>query len=75
MQSGLFGRQFSMTKATISDSVRVYLLKKVVKQTDPNDTRKLFFHLQRKEKIIKKASLFASSIEQPIEQLTEEQKQ
>ena len=73
---GYLADEFSMTKATISDSVRVLLTKElVVKQTDPNDTRSYSLSLTEEgKKIIKKASLFASSIEQPIEQLTEEQK-
>ena len=68
--------EFNMTKATISDSVRVLLSKKlVVKETDPMDTRSYTLLLTPKGKqIADKASFFASSIEKPIGKLTEEQK-
>ncbi len=68
--------EFNMTKATISDSVRVLLLKElVIKETDPMDTRSYILLLTPKGKqIADKASFFASSIEKPIEKLTEEQK-
>jgi len=69
--------EFNMTKATISDSVRVLLGKNLVaKDTDPTDSRSYFLSLTAEgEKIAKKSSFFASSIEQPIEKWTEEQKQ
>ena len=73
---GYLADEFNMTKATISDSVKVLLSKELVtKETDPIDTRSfsLLFTNEGK-KIAKKASLFASSIEQPIEKLTQEQK-
>lgn len=68
--------EFNMTKATISDSVRVLLAKALVtKETDSDDTRSYTLSLTEEgNKIAKKASLFASSIEQPIEKLTREQK-
>jgi DNA-binding MarR family transcriptional regulator len=64
--------EFNMTKATISDSVKVLLSKELVtKETDPIDTRSFSLSLTNEgKKIAKKASLFASSIEQPIEKLT-----
>jgi len=73
---GYLADEFNMTKATISDSVRVLLAKELVtKATDPIDTRSYSLTLTEEgKKIAKKASFFASSIEQPIEQLTEEQK-
>ena len=73
---GYLADEFNMTKATISDSVRVLLTKELVnKETDPIDTRSYTLSLTEEGKeIAKKASFFASSIEQPIEQLTEEQK-
>ena len=73
---GYLANEFNMTKATISDSVKVLLAKDLVtKKTDPTDTRShsLFLTAEGK-KIAKKASFFASSIEQPLEKLTEEQK-
>ncbi|MBO6524121.1 MAG: winged helix-turn-helix transcriptional regulator [Balneolaceae bacterium] len=73
---GYLADEFNMTKATISDSIRVLLAKELVtKKTDPIDTRSFSLLLTDKgKKIAKKASFFASSIEQPIEKLTEEQK-
>ncbi len=69
--------EFNMTKATISDSVKVLLSKKLVsKIPDSNDTRSYSLSLTNTGKqIAKKASLFSSSIERPIEQLSNEQKQ
>jgi DNA-binding MarR family transcriptional regulator len=68
--------EFNMTKATISDSVRVLLSKKlVIKLPDAVDSRSYTLNLTNDgEKVAKKASLFASSIKQPIEKLTDEQK-
>ena len=68
--------EFNMTKATISDSIKVLLSKELVsKETDPIDTRSFSLSLTASgEEIAKKASLFASSIEQPMEKLSEEQK-
>lgn len=73
---GYLADEFNMTKATISDSVKVLLSKELVsKETDPIDTRSYSLSLTDEgKKITKKASLFASSVEQPIEKLTEEQK-
>lgn len=73
---GYLADEFNMTKATISDSVRVLLSKELVtKETDPIDTRSYLLSLTDEGKnIAKKASFFASSIEQPIEKLTQEQK-
>ncbi|MEZ5039519.1 MAG: MarR family winged helix-turn-helix transcriptional regulator [Saprospiraceae bacterium] len=73
---GYLADEFNMTKATISDSVRVLLAKELVtKETDPIDTRSYSLSLTDEGKnIAKKASFFASSIEQPIEKLTQEQK-
>lgn len=68
--------EFNMTKATISDSIKVLLSKELVsKETDPIDTRSFSLSLTASgEETAKKASLFASSIEQPMEKLSEEQK-
>ncbi|MDP2685624.1 MAG: MarR family winged helix-turn-helix transcriptional regulator [Aequorivita sp.] len=73
---GYLADEFNMTKATISDSVKVLFAKDLVtKETDPTDTRSYSLSLTSEgKKIAKKASFFASSIEQPIEKLTEEQK-
>lgn len=73
---GYLADEFNMTKATISDSVRVLLAKELVtKETDSIDTRSYSLSLTDEgKKIAKKTSFFASSIEQPIEKLTQEQK-
>ena len=75
-KEGYMADEFNMTKATISDSVKILLSKELVtKETDPIDTRSFSLSLTYEgKKIAKKASLFASSIEQPIEKLTQEQK-
>jgi len=68
--------EFNMTKATVSDSVRVLLAKELVsKEIDSTDTRSYSLTLTPEgEKIAKKVSFFASSIEKPIEKLSEAQK-
>lgn len=73
---GYLADEFNMTKATISDSVKVLLSKElVVKETDPIDTRSYSLSLTDEgKKIAKKTSFFASSIEQPLEKLSEDQK-
>jgi DNA-binding MarR family transcriptional regulator len=73
---GYLADEFNMTKATISDSVKVLLAKDLVaKETDPTDTRSYSLILTTEgKKIAKKTSFFASSIEQPLEKLSEEQK-
>lgn len=73
---GYLADEFNMTKATISDSVRVLLVKNLVsKETDPIDTRSYSLSLTTEgNKIAKKASYFASSLEQPIDELSEEHK-
>lgn len=73
---GYLADEFNMTKATISDSVKILLSKDLVaKETDPLDTRSYSLSLTTEgKKIAQKASFFASSIEQPLENLTEEHK-
>lgn len=73
---GYLADEFNMTKATISDSVKVLLAKDLVaKEIEPTDTRSYSLSLTSEgKKIARKASFFASSIEQPLEKLTEEQK-
>lgn len=73
---GYLADEFNMTKATISDSVKILLAKNLVnKETDPEDTRSYSLSLTSEgEKTAKKASSFATAIEQPIEKLSEEQK-
>ena len=73
---GYLADEFNMTKATISDSVKVLIAKDLVaKEIDPTDMRSYSISLTSEGKqTAKKASLFASSIEQPLEKLTKEQK-
>ena len=68
--------EFNMTKATISDSVKVLLAKKLVdKVPDLNDTRSFSLSLTPEgRKVAEKASIFSSSIEKPIEKLNPDQK-
>ncbi|KAA3651464.1 MAG: MarR family transcriptional regulator [Bacteroidetes bacterium] len=68
--------EFNMTKATISDSVRVLISKGlVIKEADLIDTRSFTISLTSQGKqLAEKSSFFASPIEKPIEKLTEEQK-
>lgn len=74
---GYLADEFNMTKATVSDSVRVLISKQLLaKETDPNDTRSYTLSLTKEgRKTAKSASLFAASIEQPIEELSQEQKE
>lgn len=73
---GYLADEFNMTKATISDSVKVLLAKELVaKETDPIDTRSYSLFLTSDGKrIAQKASLFATTIEQPLEKLSAEHK-
>lgn len=73
---GYLADEFNMTKATISDSVKMLLAKGLVdKETDPIDTRSYSLLLTPEGKeLAKKASFFASSVEQPLDKLTQEQK-
>lgn len=68
--------EFNMTKATISDSVKVLFLKKLIKKTgDELDTRSFTISLTAEgKKIAEQASFFTSSIEKPIGRLSDEQK-
>lgn len=69
--------EFNMTKATISDSVKVLLQKKLVdKMQDEVDTRSFTIGLTPKGKeIAKKSSLFTGQFEKPLNQLTLSQKE
>lgn len=73
---GYLADEFNMTKATISDSVKVLLAKELVtKETDPIDTRSFSLSLTAKgKKIAQKASIFTSSLEKPIQSLSEKEK-
>lgn len=68
--------EFNMTKATISDSVRVLLSKNLVlRETDPSDTRSHTLALtDTGRKIAEEACSFTTLIEKPLQKLTVEQK-
>jgi DNA-binding MarR family transcriptional regulator len=71
----ILAAEFNMTKATISDSVKVLVLKKFIKKTEGEDSRSQTIILTSAgKKIAEKVSLFTSAIEQPLNQLTAEQK-
>lgn len=70
-------QEFNMTKATISDSVRVLLDKGLIeKKEDPNDTRSFGIGLTKTgRKAANDATNFTSAIEKPLNQLSLEQKE
>jgi DNA-binding MarR family transcriptional regulator len=70
-------QEFNMSKATISDSVKLLLQKELVqKLADPDDTRSYRIGLTAKGKqVAEQSSMFASSMEKPLNALTPEQKQ
>lgn len=74
---GYLADEFNMTKATISDSVKVLLQKKlVVRIPDEYDTRSFILRLTPKgRQIAKKSSLFTRHMEKPLDQLTLSQKE
>lgn len=69
--------EFNMTKATISDSVKVLLQKKLIsKLDDENDTRSFILALTPTGKgIAQKASLFTGAMEKPLSKLSTQQKE
>lgn len=69
--------EFNMTKATISDSIKVLLQKKLVSKSDSeNDSRSFSLTLtQEGKKAALKASAFASAIEEPIVKFSKKQKE
>jgi len=69
--------EFNMTKATISDAVRVLEEKKLIRrETEVSDSRSYIFHLTAEgKKITEKLSLFASPLRQPLQEFTAEEKE
>ncbi|MBM3416271.1 MAG: winged helix-turn-helix transcriptional regulator [Bacteroidetes bacterium] len=69
--------EFNMTKATISDAVRVLEEKKLIRrETEAADSRSYIFHLTAEgEKITEKLSLFANPMRQPLSEFTAEEKE
>lgn len=70
-------QEFNLTKATISESVRVLLQKQLIrKQEDPHDTRSQLIELTEEGKsVAKRSASFAFAIERPLSSLSKEQKQ
>ncbi|RKF03034.1 transcriptional regulator [Tenacibaculum lutimaris] len=68
--------EFNMTKATISDSIRVLLKKELVQKfSNPSDTRSYIIGLTNQGKqIAEKSANFTLNIEQPLSSLPENQK-
>ncbi|MER3465388.1 MAG: MarR family transcriptional regulator [Chitinophagaceae bacterium] len=70
-------QEFNMTKATISDSVKILLQKGLIQKFDhPEDTRSNIIDLTSKgRQIAEKSANFAFAIEQPLSTLSQEQKE
>lgn len=70
-------REFNMTKATISDAIKVLEQKKLLKrETETADTRSYIFHLTAEgKKITQKISMFANPMHQPLQEFTTEEKE
>lgn len=68
--------EFNMTKATISDSIRVLLKKELVQKfNNPSDTRSYIIGLTEQGKqIAEKSANFTFNIEKPLSSLPEDQK-
>ncbi|MGQ3676748.1 MarR family winged helix-turn-helix transcriptional regulator [Tenacibaculum discolor] len=68
--------EFNMTKATISDSIRVLLKKELIQKFhNPSDTRSYIIGLTNQGKqIAEKSANFTLNIEQPLSSLPEDQK-
>ncbi len=69
-------KEFNVTKATISETVRLLAKKKLIyKETDPTDTRSYSIYLTEEgKKIAAKSSAFASVLEKPIHSYSNKQK-
>lgn len=70
-------QEFNMSKATISDSVKLLLQKGLIQKIDdPIDTRSYIIALTEEgKKTAEKSANFAFAIEKPLSTLTEEQKE
>ena len=70
-------REFNMTKATVSDSVRLLLQKELIEKfPDPVDTRSYVIGLTPKgRQTAEKSANFATDMEKPLKSLTAEQKE
>ncbi|MEL6916718.1 MAG: helix-turn-helix domain-containing protein [Bacteroidota bacterium] len=70
-------KEFNLTKATISESIRLLTKKKLVyKETDPMDTRSFSIHLtQIGEDVAARIGSFSDAIEKPVHTLSKSQKE
>lgn len=70
-------QEFNLTKATISDSIKILLQKGLIKKSENNtDTRSYTIGLTAKgKKTAEKSANFAFAIEKPLNTLTPEQKE
>ncbi|WP_236974257.1 MarR family winged helix-turn-helix transcriptional regulator [Membranihabitans maritimus] len=69
--------EFNMTKATISDSVRVLVEKELIEKVkDENDSRSFnLFVTTKGQKIVNQVAGFSNVMEQPISKLSQQQKE
>lgn len=76
-RTSYLAREFNITKATISDSVKVLLQKKLVeKREDALDSRSFGLRLTREGKrMAQKLASFAGAIESPVSALPEKEKE
>lgn len=70
-------KEFNVTKATISETVRLLTKKQLIfKETDPVDTRSYSIYLTEEgKKIVAKSGSFAQVLEKPIHTYSEKQKE
>ncbi|MGB5821896.1 MAG: MarR family winged helix-turn-helix transcriptional regulator [Saonia sp.] len=70
-------KEFNLTKATISESIRLLTKKELIyKETDAMDTRSFSIYLTPKgTAIVSKTSSFSGAIEKPVHTLSELQKE
>ncbi|GBF50985.1 transcriptional regulator, MarR family [Leptospira ryugenii] len=68
--------EFNVTKATMSDSIKVLVQKTYLEKiSDPNDTRSFTLKLSKEgKKIVLESANFAQKIEKPLSQLPEDTK-
>lgn len=70
-------QEFNMTKATISDALRVLEEKSLIKKTsDPNDSRSVVLNLTQRGKVVAdKTSFFTNELLTPVHKLRTEDKE
>jgi DNA-binding MarR family transcriptional regulator len=70
-------QEFNLTKATISDAVKVLEQKGLIgKQTEPSDTRSYtIFLTEAGRAVAQKTALFANHLSEPLQELSLEQKE